>query len=86
MARFDLTDEQCLTQLAAFAEKLMVDIDNNSRVLNQGRLTIQATFPRQSKQILDKLDNVFRKHYSFTDEELDFIVNYDIKYRMGLGN
>jgi len=23
------------------------------------------------------------KHYGFTDEELDFIVNYDIKYRMG---
>jgi hypothetical protein len=24
------------------------------------------------------------KHYGFTDEELDFIINYDIKYRMGL--
>jgi hypothetical protein len=23
------------------------------------------------------------KHYGFTDEELDFIINYDIKYRMG---
>ena len=22
-------------------------------------------------------------HYGFTDEELDFIINYDIKYRMG---
>jgi len=22
-------------------------------------------------------------HYGFTDEELDFVVNYDIKYRMG---
>ncbi len=86
MARFDLTeDEQNLTQLAALAEVLMIDIDNNSRMLNQGDLTIQATFPRQSKQILDKLDNVLCKHYCFTDEELDFIINYDIKYRMGLG-
>jgi len=25
------------------------------------------------------------KHYGFTEEELDFIINYDIKYRMGLG-
>jgi hypothetical protein len=24
-------------------------------------------------------------HYGFTDEELDFIINYDIKYRMGCG-
>ena len=25
------------------------------------------------------------KHYGLTDEELDFIINYDIKYRMGRG-
>ena len=25
------------------------------------------------------------EHYGFTDEELDFIINYDIKYRMGRG-
>ena len=23
------------------------------------------------------------KYYGFTEEELDFIINYDIKYRMG---
>ena len=23
------------------------------------------------------------QHYGFTDEELDFIINYDVKYRMG---
>jgi hypothetical protein len=23
------------------------------------------------------------RHYGFTEEELDFIINYDIKYRMG---
>ena len=23
------------------------------------------------------------KYYGFTGEELDFIINYDIKYRMG---
>ena len=23
------------------------------------------------------------KHYGFTEEELDSIINYDIKYRMG---
>jgi hypothetical protein len=26
------------------------------------------------------------QHYGFTDEELDFIINYDIKYRMGRDN
>ena len=23
------------------------------------------------------------RHYGFTEEEFDFIINYDIKYRMG---
>jgi hypothetical protein len=30
-----------------------------------------------------KIDKIHAKHYDFTDEELDFIINYDIKYRMG---
>jgi hypothetical protein len=29
---------------------------------------------------------VLAKHYGFTDEELDFIINYDIKYRIGQEN
>lgn len=37
----------------------------------------------QSKSILDEIDTVLARHYGFTAEELDFIVNYDIKYRMG---
>jgi len=27
---------------------------------------------------------VLARHYGFTAEELDFIINYDIKYRLGL--
>jgi hypothetical protein len=32
---------------------------------------------------IDEIDRVLAGHYGFTEEELDFIVNYDIKYRMG---
>jgi hypothetical protein len=37
----------------------------------------------KSKPIIDEIDRELAKHYGFTDEELDFIINYDIKYRMG---
>ena len=37
---------------------------------------------RYSKNILDEVDKVLAQHYSFTHEELDFIINYDIKYRI----
>lgn len=44
------------------------------------------TFPfAASKPIIDEIDTVLAEHYGFTEEELDFIVNYDIKYHMGLG-
>jgi hypothetical protein len=38
---------------------------------------------QKSKPIIDEIDRVLAKHYGFSEEELDFIINYDIKYRMG---
>ena len=32
---------------------------------------------------VDKIDRLLAEHYGFTEEELDFIIHYDIKYRMG---
>ena len=46
-------------------------------------LTVQCIVPKVSKPIIDEIDTVLARHYGFTEEELDFIVNYDIKYRMG---
>jgi len=48
-----------------------------------GHIRYQEFYPAKSKPILDEIDGVLAKHYGFTAEELDFIVNYDIKYRMG---
>ena len=49
-----------------------------------GRVIYDEFYPRHSKHIIDKIDAVLAKHYGFTEEELDYIINYDIKYRMGL--
>ncbi len=35
------------------------------------------------KPVIEKIDSEIGAHYGFTEEELDFIINYDIKYRMG---
>ena len=39
--------------------------------------------PLKSKSIIDDIDKLLAKNYGFSEEELDFIINYDIKYRMG---
>ncbi len=48
-----------------------------------GRTETQSFKIQASKPIIDEIDKVLAKHYGFTPEELDFIINYDIKYRMG---
>lgn len=35
---------------------------------------------------MDEIDRVLAKHSRFTEEKVDFIINYDIKYRMGKDN
>lgn len=68
--------------------KLMDDFKQNAIFQRRndrraGILEIQSFQPRLSKPIIDEIDKVLAEHYGFTDEELDFIINYDIKYRMG---
>ena len=48
-----------------------------------GKVVYDEFDQKPSKPIVDKIDRVLAEHYGFTDEELDFIINYDIKYRMG---
>ena len=49
------------------------------------QISVQCTFPKRCKGIIDDIDAMLARYYQFTDEELDFIVNYDIKYRIGSG-
>lgn len=48
-----------------------------------GTIEYDGVWPQYSKAVIDEIDRVLAKHYGFADEELDFIINYDIKYRMG---
>lgn len=41
---------------------------------------------RSNATITDQIDTVLARHYGLTEEELDFFINYDIKYRMGRFN
>lgn len=69
-------------------DELLTSLERNSEthVRNQkttGRTEIQLFRVKPVKPIIDEIDTVLARHYGFTDEELDFIINYDIKYRMG---
>jgi len=67
--------------------ELMADFKKNSdsrqMAFSHDTLTVQCIMPKASKAIIDEIDLALGSHYGFTDEEMDFIINYDIKYRMG---
>lgn len=74
--------------LAALTDKLMADFNRHKnrkecQYKTTGKVVYDEYFPKHSKPIIDEIDRVLAPHYGFTDEELDFIINYDIKYRMG---
>jgi len=62
-------------------EKRLPERAESASMLNTYPLGREMT--QFKKPTLDEIDRVLAKHYGFTDEELDFIINYDIKYRMG---
>jgi hypothetical protein len=81
----DLT-EDILNELPRIFDKLMKDYKVHSFTRVRQDCEFQEFRPSMSKPIIDEIDRVLAKHYGFTDEELDFIINYDIKYRMGQDN
>jgi hypothetical protein len=75
--------EVMLEKLPVIFDQLMVDYRDNSIVRVRQDSEFQEFRPSLSKPIINEIDRVLAEHYGFTDEELDFIINYDIKYRMG---
>ena len=75
-------------KLEVLSKELMDNFKDNSKIVTMdfkkhGKMRIQCIYPRLGKVIIDEIDKVLAKHYRLTDEELDFVVNYDIKYRLG---
>ena len=75
-------------EMSRLGKLYLEDIAKNSTMLvrqqkQTGKTETQSFEINKSKPIIDQIDRVLAEHYGFTDEELDFIINYDIKYRMG---
>jgi hypothetical protein len=87
---FSSQQKRRFSQLSKHA---LVDINANSLIQtrdysSRGRcytMKKQYFYFKKSKHLIDQIDTALAEHYGFTPEELDFIINYDIKYRMGLG-
>ena len=76
-------------RLATLTDQLMTNFNKHktrkeTRYQTTGKVIYDEFNQKPSKPIVDEIDRVLAEHYGFTEEELDFIINYDIKFRMGL--
>jgi hypothetical protein len=75
-------------EICKLGQRYLKDLDKNSTMLvreqkQTGTTETQSFKIQKSKPIIDEIDTVLAGHYGFTPDELDFILNYDIKYRLG---
>jgi len=73
--------------LSVLARRLSQNLKDTSEVRQMkfgGEiLKVQCIIPKHSKPIIDEIDSLLAQYYGFDIDELEFIVNYDIKYRVG---
>ena len=75
-------DNKLINQLAVLSAKYEINLLKTAEERG-GTLAYTQYRPSLVKHYADEIDELLAKHYGFTEEELDFIINYDIKYRMG---
>lgn len=68
--------------LRILSEQHLKKLKDTSRY-REGKISYYEYVPSMAFDLLIPIDKVLAEHYGFTPEELDFIINYDIKYRMG---
>ncbi|MDO8748511.1 MAG: hypothetical protein Q7J72_05285 [Candidatus Omnitrophota bacterium] len=66
-----------------YKHRLKTTAEKCSRSYPSGIVEYDEYYPAKSRDIIDQIDCLLAQHYGFTHEELDFIINYDNKYRMG---
>jgi hypothetical protein len=74
-----------LTVLSQIAEE---DYLSKGRIITMknkktGLVELESVTPSKSKDVIDKIEIVLAEGYRLSDEQLDILINYAIKYRMG---
>lgn len=86
--RISNINDATIEQLHDLGREYVASVQDNAELKTissktQGTVEQKQYVVRKSKPIIDQIDTVLAEHYGFTEAELDFIINYDIKYRMG---
>ncbi|MEM2970069.1 MAG: DNA methyltransferase [Candidatus Bathyarchaeia archaeon] len=76
-----------IASLEKLVDELMQSYEKNSNTKINERsggyiIKIKEVIPKKSKEIIDKIDDIFGEYFGFSKEELEFIKNFDAEFRM----
>ena len=81
---FDSFSEDTVVELEELSKRLENAMIKHTSHWRKSGLLIDSVNSRPCKPIIDEIDWILARHYGFNEKETDFIINYDIKYRLGL--
>lgn len=70
-----------IKKLEKLSIKLEKDLEKNKKYIGSKQVEYEYKH-KYSKSIIDDIDRIIGKIYNFTDEEIEYIINYAYKYRM----
>lgn len=80
-------NSESLNNIRAVSNAFISDLNKNKVLVKyskaSGNVEYEQYWVTKSKLFIDQIDILLAKYYCFTEEELDYIISYDIKYRMG---
>jgi hypothetical protein len=86
--RFSDASHETLNQLSKLGKEYLKSLEHNAEVKTinsktKGTIEQKQFVVSKSKSIIDQIDKVLAEHYKFNVDEIEFIINYDMKNRMG---
>jgi hypothetical protein len=80
-------DRQTLARLSAELMTAYKDssVRKTTNYKTTGRVVYDEFYPRQASATIDRIDRILGPALGLDDEELDFVVNFDRKFRVGSG-
>lgn len=86
---FTIKNDEVEEELVRIADLLAKDMVAKSKhrvyhYKTSGRVEYDEFYMNKSKEIIDLIGTAVGKHYGLSEEEMDYIINYEIKYRTGL--
>ncbi|MBM4333695.1 MAG: SAM-dependent methyltransferase [Deltaproteobacteria bacterium] len=76
-------DPKLKEEIANLTDRLMGDLENKKGYVGT-KQTDYEYYHKLSKPIIDKIDSALARQYDLTSEEIDFVINYNTKYRIGM--